>query len=536
MREIEAAIKKYERQQIAERSEPHERTYIQQGGGLSNTRHSDTGLPPTEQIRHDEEIVSQGSPPGTVQPVTAVREAIHPLPGDRGHSERTAGTDDGTAAGAEPTAKQGGQPDGLGGAHEQPEGPGRGSDLQRTDLRLEQETTETLEETPSGQGGVSASPGVISDEDIDRYLTEGSVTQDSKYRIFSFFLHDHNTREKADFLKGEYGYGGQTYYFADGERGYVQSVPSSGIEIAKGGFSDPTAGVKLSWATAAKRIDRLINENSYMSEAELNRLPSYERQILGADILYFFSGLPMDTPRPQVIKDSSADFWDDARNIGNSLDNPETVSSILEAMRPIMEDTPASDRYYDTRRRAFDSLTAFENGTFTLFPNMFPMPSFPTEREQAETILQSEEAEIAAQPPVITQDDIDDALRGWNGDADSIRRVYDFMGINGRGREAAVFLQNEYGKPEFIISKDGAEPQTLPWHKVQRRIAQLIAENNYIVGEKETIIEPVLENAAETLVVPEPEPALDDDQPKRPAASQLSLFIHEDYRISIVIA
>ncbi len=107
-------------------------------------------------------------------------------------------------------------------------------------------------------------------------------------------------------------------------------------------------------------------------------------------------------------------------------------------------------------------------------------------------------------PVVITQDDIDDALSGWNGDPDSIRRVSDYMKANGRSREAAAFLQSEYGKAEFTVVKDGAEPLTLPWHKVQRGIAQLIAADAFITPDT-----PVA-TVAETV---EPEPVITPSEP-----------------------
>jgi len=513
LREIEVTIKKFKRLKTAERSETHERTDIQPDRGLSDTRHSDTGEPSAGQIRDDAEELPERQSPGIVQPALAFGEAVPPLSGDRGHGEREAGNDDEAVAGEGPAAEQSGRPDGLDGVHEQPESPSGGNNLRRTDLQLEQESNETPEEAPSDMGGVSSSKAEITDNDITDYLKKGSVTQDGKYRIYSFFLHDHDTKEKADFLKNEYGYGGGTYYFADGERGHDESTPSKGISITRGGYLEPVATVSLTWVNAANRIDRLIADGEYMSQAEIDRLPSYERQILGAEIIRFYSDIPDDIAHPTFVGGMFGDFWGSARKLGDMLDNPNTLSELFESMRYIMANTPEGDRYHETREKALDDLTVYADGKFTLFPNMpetqlrlNPLPVFPTEQEQIAAIRETELTQIPPAPVVISQDDIDSALRDWNGDHGSLRRLYDYMSEHGRSREAAAFLQNEYGKPDFVVTKDGAEPVTLPWVKVQRRIAQLISENDFISVEPETTAEPEPEAVMSADALPEPEP------------------------------
>jgi adenine-specific DNA methylase len=269
-----------------------------------------------------------------------------------------------------------------------------------------------------------------------------------------------------------------------------------------------------------------------MSRTELDRLPNYERQILGAGVIRFYYDLPLDIPRPaNMSMGMNANFWGEARTIGNTLDNPETLAGLLAAMRPIMENTPAADRYYDARKTAFDNLTAFENGAFTLFPQLsavqasietpvisatpatsaipaMPTPPartpittaipqaaeqlslfFPTEAEQIAVIQEAERIEIAALPAVVTQDDIDNALREWNGSANSKIHVYEYMSEYARARETAHYLAGEFdgGRSDFIVTKDGAEPVTLPWAKVQRRIAQLMDAGQFLTADERAL-------------------------------------------------
>ena len=218
LREIEVTIKKYERQQTAdlsadrqERSTNHGRDNLQQGRELSGTRYSDTGKLSAGQIRHDAEELPQGSPPDTVQPVFVGGEAVSPLPGNRRHGERTAGTDDEPIAGAKPAARQNDRPDGLGGAHEQPQSPSGGNNLRRTDLQLEQNNGKP-DETPSDKGGgslfppkVEQKPPLISQDIIDNALRGWNGDTDRIRRVFDYMAANGRSREAAAFLRSEFG-------------------------------------------------------------------------------------------------------------------------------------------------------------------------------------------------------------------------------------------------------------------------------------------------------------------------------------------
>ena len=95
-------------------------------------------------------------------------------------------------------------------------------------------------------------------------------------------------------------------------------------------------------------------------------------------------------------------------------------------------------------------------------------------------------------PPhdTITQEDIDTALRAWNGDAASKLRVAKYMTDHAREKDTAAWLANEYGgtaSTTLYITVTGTDLETeLPWTKVQRRLAQLIRDNNFL-SEQETL-------------------------------------------------
>ena len=83
----------------------------------------------------------------------------------------------------------------------------------------------------------------------------------------------------------------------------------------------------------------------------------------------------------------------------------------------------------------------------------------------------------------LSQDDIDDALRAWNGNIESKHAVVRYMQQHGREKETAAWLAHEYGGKDgnnlFIVRAGSPETAELSWAKVQRRIAQLIQSDNF---------------------------------------------------------
>jgi len=84
----------------------------------------------------------------------------------------------------------------------------------------------------------------------------------------------------------------------------------------------------------------------------------------------------------------------------------------------------------------------------------------------------------------ISQDDIDDAIRTWNGDIQSKQAVIRYMGAHAREKDTAAWLAHEYSgrdsKSLFVIRAGSPEGIELPWPKVQRLIARLIKEDRFL--------------------------------------------------------
>ena len=93
----------------------------------------------------------------------------------------------------------------------------------------------------------------------------------------------------------------------------------------------------------------------------------------------------------------------------------------------------------------------------------------------------------------LSQDDIDDALRIWNGNIGSKHAVVRYMQQHERERETAAWLAHEYGGKEgnnlFIVRAGSPETVELTWPKVQRRIAQLIREDKFFTEQEKSLLE-----------------------------------------------
>lgn len=104
----------------------------------------------------------------------------------------------------------------------------------------------------------------ITEDEKDRLLTTGSGIVGGKFRIEKFFKAEHTAKEKADFLKNEYGTGGS------GRSGFNTWHDAKGLKFKKDALSENDCEVLMKWNEAAKRIDVLIAEDKYITRSEID--------------------------------------------------------------------------------------------------------------------------------------------------------------------------------------------------------------------------------------------------------------------------
>ena len=114
-------------------------------------------------------------------------------------------------------------------------------------------------------------------EAIDAILQRGSDVHQGKLRIAEQFTRNASAKENADFLKQEYGTGGQ--YPALTGTGIDEWHDSKGMTLRRGHSADPNATILLPWPKVAKRIGELIAADRYLNPREKEYLPTYQQDM-----------------------------------------------------------------------------------------------------------------------------------------------------------------------------------------------------------------------------------------------------------------
>lgn len=109
----------------------------------------------------------------------------------------------------------------------------------------------------------------ITEDEMDAQLASGSSMAGGKERIYRFFTAypAHTPKEKADYLKEEYGIGGRSHAVSGSDHS-SESHDGKGIKLQKEGCP----AVQLSWAQVVKRMDALIARGRYMTQSELENI------------------------------------------------------------------------------------------------------------------------------------------------------------------------------------------------------------------------------------------------------------------------
>ena len=429
----------------------------------------------------------------------------------------------------------------------------------------------------------------ITEDEIDHALDRGSGVEGGKGRIYEYFTADHTGKEKAAFLKDEYGIGGRSHAVS-GASHSDESHNSRGIVLKKAGC----ANVELSWTKVAARIDSLIQKDRFLSPREKERYAQLQREKeaereLPTQAQTDYNAIKEAHPDDIVLFQVGAFFemyGEDAKQAAELLDLNLTTRAIPGAGRVEMCGVPSHnlEMYVEKLRDKYD-VTIAEAPDFRGERHIYTLRSIDHEAEAA---IDAYEAEFGAdgtrvfrdpaaeqvQPTVqerlehyrpvvmaavsedtayrnacghsdrenaeiecnaavrravlnskdmelirlfsdmpefrsrlhretfegtyarlhdllrpLSQDDIDDALRAWNGNIESKHAVVRYMEQHGREKETAAWLAREYGGNEskslFIVRAGSPETVELTWPKVQRRIAQLIQSDSFYTEQEQ---------------------------------------------------
>ena len=254
----------------------------------------------------------------------AGRDAVQRPETDRAALLGAGGADHHEAAGQQPGTGQEQRPIGLDGAHEQsasagsgigdahrdepvntepttaeselspsavsvsdeielPESVGRGNLAEETAAAIglpapeqQQETIRQLQHRASWQPPIKDDGTHIDEQDIVDVLVMGSGFCEGRFRIQEFFSATvlPTVKEQADWLKKEYGIGGRTWDFRDGERGFLD-YDAKGLRIKRYASDNaPDHFRLLPWNEVARRLHLLVHNDKYLDE---NNKQGYEK-------------------------------------------------------------------------------------------------------------------------------------------------------------------------------------------------------------------------------------------------------------------
>ena len=275
LRNIERTVKTTIRRRNAERSQYE---YEQQERDLLDRR----GLPAPEpdpepapeaagQVRQAAPDVPDEPSPSAVQHDAPEREPVPAPDGGGADGREPDAADDDRTAGEEPGPGQGAESDGMGAAHEQPAGTGRGTGADGIDLQLSffdahiPTEVQQIEKIDQAESEKTPSAFSLSQAEIENELRKhGSGFMGGKQRIMAMYQTQPDRSLRAKTLAKEYGIGGHSHDFLDGSRGFVNH-DGRGMEFD---HYPEHKKFTLSWTQVEKYIDLMIQSDRYLTDKE----------------------------------------------------------------------------------------------------------------------------------------------------------------------------------------------------------------------------------------------------------------------------
>ena len=287
----------------------------------------------------------------------------------------------------------------------------------------------------------------ITEDEISASLTSGSSIEGSKGRIYAYFAETHTIKEKADFLKNEYGTGGHSHALSGADHSW-EDHSAKGMKLQKVGCAD----VELNWTRVAERITALLQKDRYFTPEQKEQFTKkqMEEVLSHYDIGFgaMGNGLTVWNRKEEengdyktiahIGADRSVTFYEDAL--------PE---SIKERIQKIAE-------------TANMTISATQDA-----------PVFETPPSEKAAVPEQKPDNMVVQRSV-TSEEIDRALIRWNGSFESKSRVQEYMAVHGRERGTAQWLKEAFGGADtFPVVTDHGSVE-LPWARVQRQLGILV--------------------------------------------------------------
>ena len=374
---------------------------------------------------------------------------------DEGHSERPSGgggpggqPDAGTADNADgPGARRDGgtespESDAVGPADEQHPAGRRGDHLQSADLRvIEESPLPSVEEQVSFlDGGFSVPEEAqqaffpqlqLPQQVIDEALCMGFNDRDSRKIICAYFMKD--KPDNADFLQRSYGTNGAGLIIQDQD--YAVWYDPEGIRISPGHTVRNLHTTLVTWEQAAKRIRELLDMGRYIPKDELEQVPAFERRRIAQSLAF-------------AVRECSAQVKEDgylpltAKTYSSNRGFPE-----IEAQMQRLLESP------DTLKQLIDEWTLFAaahaNDRSLMVSRLYNPAELLQKLEDLQRIpltFTAAEGFDSLRRYFISDDEINQALRGHESEFRSRLDVFSFFIRNTDAKEREKFLKRQHGE------------------------------------------------------------------------------------------
>ena len=204
----------------------------------------------------------------------------------------------------------------------------------------------------------------ITEDEVDDFLTQGGPYSDGRLTVYAYFIGEHTDKEKADFLRQQYGEGGSSHALAEADDSHAD-YRAKGLSLERGSYGEPYATKFLKWPKVALRVNQLIQQNEYLKPGDYTRMPGYEREWMVNRILQFYSALPKEIERPFT----DTFFHEEARKeLPEALADAGKTEKLLITMDQAMAALPLDFDRYEERAEILAQVHQYVDGTFTIFP------------------------------------------------------------------------------------------------------------------------------------------------------------------------
>ncbi len=527
LRQIETTVKR------VERSMSHERTDLQAERRLPSSRPGPdrNGAQAAGQVRAAETTIPGGEPSGTVYEADPQRQADGAPAGDRDDRADQTGQPDEPADEAERRDRgtEGAGSDGLGGADEQSEASGRGTDPVGADLRLTNADTLSeqmsflipteneqiqLIDTMEAESVQTPFAFSVPQEVVDEFLRSGGNTTDHRMIVGTDFTKQMSSMAISAHLQRLY-HGGNG--FVVNGRQYSAWYDEAGIHISIGKQAQHVNMAQvITWEDAAKRIGELMESGQYMGMMELAKAPFNERNRLAESLWYMYRDIAAgnDVFLPSMETVRGGGFPDEMARLSNQLADSQFVSALTAEAEIFLE---AYQQNRDIMRFHYHNPAHIVQA----------LKELALPRREYNSLLM----EVARPTGFITEDEINASLAHGSSIAGGKGRIYKYFNAfpAHTSKEKADFLKGEYGiggrshavsgsdhsneshgAKGIKLEKEGCPAVQFSWPQIVSRLEDLMRKDRYLTREEIESLgieqESEAEAIAEMSLEEEPEP------------------------------